>query len=147
MGRVSDKYFQVEYEEREEFEISNKLNLMEQQMRNELIYINKLSNLTLGRDAAPEYQTELLKLLAETNSAKNVDIVEDKTNKNICSKKNRYRNKKNIAFPGVNENVLEDMVTIIEEPDSLDEETIHYDSKNKLKISKKSKNKFLIFTI
>lgn len=131
LGRVADKYFQIDYEERKEFDPFNKLQLMDQQMRNELAYINKLSNLTLGHDSAPEYKSQLAEELVEINIPKKSDIV--KINNETDTKKMRYKNKKYIAFPGKNEDVLEDMVITTEVPNCDDQ--ISYQPKKK-----KSKN-------
>lgn len=115
MGRVADKYFKIEYEERRDFSF-NRLQLIEHQIRDEVAYINKLSNLTLGRDAAPGYKAELSSVLEEINNPKKSSIIKNKISEKKCLKKVRYKNKNVIAFPGKNENILEDMVTTVEPP-------------------------------
>lgn len=116
MGRVADNYFKIEYEKRSNIEPINKLQLMEQQMRTELSYINKLSNLTLGRDIAPECKVELSKALIEISAVKQLDTIN--LPKDDISKK-RYKNKKVVVFPGKNDNMLEDMVTTAKSSDEL----------------------------
>lgn len=125
MGRVADKYFKIEYEERSDIDPINKLQLMEQQMHKELLYINKLSNLTLGRNVAPETNAELSKVLKHINVVEQLD-----TTKLQNDVKKRYKNKKNVVFPGKNDNVLEDMVTIVKSPE---EKTSYSDLKKKKK--------------
>lgn len=140
LGRVADKHFATEYEERKDFDPSKKLQLMEDQMRNELTYINKLANLTIGHDAISEYKPELSKVLVEINTAKAVNMSDQKVNDEIDSlQKKRYKYKKCIAFPGKNENVLDDMVTIAE-VSKQSEPTVHCHPRKKLKMSKKSNN-------
>lgn len=115
LGRVADKQFQIEYEERREFDPIDKLQLMEQQMRNELAYINRLSTLTVGHNVAPEYKPELSKTLITINTEKSVNVNQCQNNQNVKKlNKSRYRNKKNTAFPGKNDNVLDDMVVTAE---------------------------------
>lgn len=140
MGRVADKHFATEYEERREFDPTKRLQLMEDQMRNELTYINKLTNLTLGHDFVSEYKPELSKLLVEINMVKAVNTSGQKVNEKFKSlQKKRFKNKKCIAFPGKNENVLDDMVTIAEIPKQ-SEPIVHSHPKKRRKISKKSNN-------
>lgn len=141
MGRVADKHFQTKYEERENFDVFDKCQLMEQQMRNELTYINKLSNLTFGRDAAPECKTDLSTLLMNISTAKKPDVSIKKlqSNETIGMKKNRYKNKNSIAYPGVNENVLKDMVTTVKPPEYV-ERVENCNPKKKQKLQKKCKS-------
>lgn len=141
MGRVADKHFQTKYEERENFDVFDKCQLMEQQMRNELTYINKLSNLTFGRDAAPECKTDLSTLLMNISTAKKPDVSIKKlqSNETICMKKNRYKNKNSIAYPGVNENVLKDMVTTVKPPEYV-ERVENCNPQKKQKLQKKCKS-------
>lgn len=104
---------------------------MEHQMRSELAYINKLSNLSLGHEAASEYKSQLSEQLVEINVPEKSDIV--KINKEtVYEKKMRYKNKKYIAFPGKNEDVLEDMVITTEIPNS-DDQTNYQPKKKKSK--------------
>lgn len=136
MGRVADKHFAIEYEERREFDPTKRLQLMEDQMRKELTYINKLTNLTLGHDFVSEYKPELSKVLVEINMVKAVNTSGQKVNEKINSlQKKRYKNKKCIAFPGKNENVLDDMVTF-EEISTQSDLTVQYHRKKKQKITK-----------
>ncbi|KAL4143918.1 hypothetical protein QTP88_006171 [Uroleucon formosanum] len=136
MGRVADKCFKVKYEERKDFDPSNKLQLMEYQMRSELAYINKLSNLALGRDAASEHKPELSRTIMEINAAQNVTTVDQKNNDIECLKRTRYKNTNIRAFPGRNEDILEDMVEF-SEPPILDKQVNNCHPKKKLKLSKK----------
>jgi len=123
LGRVADKQFQTVYEERKEFDPISKVQLMEQQMRNELTYINMLSNLTLGHNAAPEYKPALSETLIEVNAVKNVNVNKRQSSNQDANKlkKPRYKNKKSVAFPGKNESILEDMV--ITPPEVLKQKT------------------------
>jgi len=115
LGRVADKQFKIEYEERREFDPIDKLQLMEQQMRNELAYINRLSNMTLGHNVAPEYKPKLSKTFIEINTEKSVNLNQCPKNRVVKKlNKSRYKNKKNVAFPGKNDNILDDMVVIAE---------------------------------
>ncbi|XP_016660514.1 uncharacterized protein LOC100160693 [Acyrthosiphon pisum] len=136
MGRVADKCFKVEYEERKDFDPSNRLHLMEYQMRNELAYINKLSNLSLGRDVASEHKPELSRAIVEISAAKNVTTDEQKNNDIECPKKTRYKNTNIRAFPGRNEDVLEDMVEF-SVPPILDKHVNNCHPKKKLKLSRR----------
>lgn len=131
---MADKYFQIEYEERKDFDPFNKLQLMDHQMRNELAYIKKLSNLTLGHDAVPEYKSPLAEELVEISIHKKPDLVKI-NNETINTKKTRYKNKKHIAFPGKNENVLEDMVITTEVPNCDEEIFVHPKKKKSKNIS------------
>lgn len=133
MGRVADKYFGIVYEERRDFSFS-RLQLIEHQIRDELAYINKLSNLTLGHDAAPGYKAELSSVLVEINDSKTSSIIKNKVKEEKRLKKVRYKNKNVIAFPGKNENLLEDMVITVES--SPEQPT------KKFKATKKSNNTF-----
>lgn len=142
MGRVADKHFQTKYEERETFDMFDKCQLMEQQMRNELTYINKLSNLTFGRNAAPECKTDLSTLLMNISTAKKPDVLINKklqSNETIGTKRNRYKNKNSIAYPGVNESVLKDMVTTVK-PSEYIEKVDNCNPKKKQKLQKKCKS-------
>lgn len=141
MGRVADKHFQTKYEERENFDVFDKCQLMEQQMRNELTYINKLSNLTFGRNAAPECKTDLSTLLMNISAAKKPDVSIKKlqSSETIGIKRNRYKNKNSIAYPGVNENVLKDMVTTVK-PSEYIERVNNCNKKKKQKLQKKCKS-------
>lgn len=149
MGCVADKHFQTNYEERDNFDVFNKCQLMEQQMRNELIYINKLSNMTFGRNATPEHKTNLSTLLIDISTAKKSDVTIKKlqSNETTDTKRNRYKNKNSIAYPGVNENVLKDMVTIVK-PLECTQRIDSCNPKKKQKLKKKCKSffffKFLI---
>jgi len=136
MGRVADMSFKIQYEERKDFDPFNKLQLMESQIRNELKYINKLSNLSLGRDAAPEYKPVLSQAIVEIKSAKNVNKVQQQNNDTDCPKKPRYKNPNFRAFPGKNEEILEDMVELLEPPIP-DKPVNNCHHKKKLKLSKK----------
>lgn len=136
MGRVADQCFKVQYEERKNFDPSNRLQLMEYQMRNELAYINKLSNLSLGREVTSEYKPELSKVIEEINAAKTVTTVDQKNNDTECLKKSRYKNTNARAFPGRNEEILEDMVEF-SEPPILDKHINHCHPKKKLKLSRR----------
>lgn len=112
LGRTADKYFQIQYEERKGYDFSNKLQLMEHQMRNETAYINRLSKLALGHKAVSEYKPQLS--VEVNDDLKKSNIVKNINNKTASSKNIRYKNKKTHAFPGKNDNVLEDMVLINE---------------------------------
>lgn len=136
MGRVADKCFKVEYEERKDFDPSNRLQLMEYQMRNELAYINKLSNLCLGRDVVTEHKPDLSRAIVEISAAKNVTTVEQKYNDIESPKKNRYKNTNTRAFPGRNEDILEDMVEF-SEPPILDKHVNNCHHKKRLKLSRR----------
>jgi len=136
MGRVADKYFNVQYEERKNFDPSNRLQLMEYQMRNELTYINKLSKLSLGREIASENKPELSKVIEEINTAKTGTTVDQKNNEIECPKKTRYKNANARAFPGRNEEILEDMVEL-SEPPILDKHVNNCHPKKKLKLSRR----------
>jgi len=146
MGRVADKCFNVEYEERKDFDPSNRLQLMEYQMRNELAYINKLSNLSLGRDAASEHKPELSRAIVEITAAKNVTTVDQKNNDTECLKKTRYKNTNIRAFPGRNEEILEDMVEF-SEPPILDKHVNNCHPKKKLKLSMKQISNIIFKTL
>lgn len=145
MGRVADKYFQIEYEEREEFDIFNKLQLIEPQMRNELAYINKLSNSALGRDVAQEYKVGLSKVLVEIDIAEKINkIEENNVVGTACTNKRRYKMCQTRAFPGVNDDILQDMV-ITPEPSNPSEGTVKCGSKKKHKLPKKSNDSPFLF--
>lgn len=136
MGRVADKCFNVQYEERKDFDPSNRLQLMEYQMRNELAYINKLSKLSLGHGAAFEYKPELSKAIVEISTAKTVTTVNQKNNEIERKKKNRYKNTNIRAFPGRNEDMLKDMVEL-SEPPNLEKNINICHPKKKLKLSRR----------
>ncbi|XP_025195337.1 uncharacterized protein LOC112594647 [Melanaphis sacchari] len=136
MGRVADHYFKTQYEERKNLDLLNKLELMEDQIRHELTYINKLSNMSLGRDATPDYKPELSRVIVEINAAKNVTTAKQQNDDIDCPKKPRYKNTNFRAFPGKNEDVLEDMIEF-SEPSVLDKNVDNCHPKKKLKLSKK----------
>lgn len=120
MGRVADNYFKIEYEKRNDIDLINKLQLMEQQMHTELSYINKLSNLTLGREVAPESKAKLSKTLMEISGDGqfNANTYNTKSSNDDISKK-RYKNKMGVCFPGKNDNILDDMVITAKSSDEL----------------------------
>ncbi|KAE9527865.1 hypothetical protein AGLY_012689 [Aphis glycines] len=136
MGRVADKCFKTQYEERKNLDIFNKLELMEYQMRQELAYINKLSNLSLGRDAVPDYKPELSRVIVEINSARTVTTVKQQIDDIDCPKKPRYKNTNIRAFPGRNEEILKDMVEL-SEPPIIDKNVNNCHPKKKLKLSRR----------
>jgi len=136
MGRVADKCFKVQHEERKNIDPSNRLQLMEYQMRNELAYTNKLSNLSLGREVTSEYKPELSRAIEAINTAKTVTTVDQKNNDTECPKKPRYKNTNARAFPGRNEEILEDMVEFAEPP-ILDKQINNCHPKKKLKLSRR----------
>lgn len=140
MGHSADKYFKIDYEERTEFNPYYKLQLMEHQMRDELTYINKLSSLALNREIAPDYKAELTPALEMITNIKDDDSVKQQVYENASLKKKRYRNKMNVAFPGKNDDLLEDMVVMAKPPPI--EPIVNCHPKKKLKLSKKSKNIF-----
>lgn len=136
MGRVADKCFKTEYEERKSLDLFNKLELMEYQMRQELAYINKLSNLSLGRDAVPDYKPELSRVILEINSARTVTTVKQQNDDIDYLKKPRYRNTNFRAFPGKNEEILKDMIEF-SEPPIIDKNVNNCHPKKKLKLSRR----------
>jgi len=105
-------------------------------MRNELLYINKLSNLSLGREVTSEHKPELSRVIEEINATKTVTTVDQKNNDIECSKKTRYKNTNTRAFPGRNEEILEDMVEF-SEPPILDKNVSNCHPKKKLKLSRR----------
>ncbi|XP_026805383.1 uncharacterized protein LOC113548615 [Rhopalosiphum maidis] len=142
MGRVADKCFKTQYEERTNLDLFNKLELMEYQMRNELAYINKLSNLSLNRDAAPDYKPELSRVIVEINAAKTIPKANQQNDDIDCQKKPRYKNTNFRAFPGKNEDILEDMVEF-SEPPIPEKNTNNCHHKKKLKLSRKQMKKHI----
>jgi len=136
MGRIADKCFKTQYEERKSLDLFNKLELMEYQMRQELAYINKLSNLFLGRDAIPDYKPELSRVIVEINSARTVTTVKQQNDDIDCPKKPRYKNTNFRAFPGKNEEILKDMVEL-SEPPIIDKNVNNCHPKKKLKLSRR----------
>lgn len=137
MDRIADKYFGLEYEERKEFGPLYKLRIMEHQLRDEWSYLNKLSNLSLGYEIAPEYKIKLSDDLEELLKSTDQKPAENNTD---CEKPRKgYKNKKYVAFPGKNDHILQDSVTTLDTP-----VTANYDSCHENKPNKKSKNPFLI---
>lgn len=127
LGRVADRYFLTDYEDNTIFNPFSKLKLMEDQMRTELAYINKLSKMTLGHIVASEYKPMLSQALLQIeNDTKYETEIQEHSYKNSSSKQTRYKHKQTIAFPGKNDNILDDMVVMAGEP---------------IKITKKKKKK------
>lgn len=110
MGRTAEKYFNLEYEERAELDFG-KLQLMESQLRTESSYIKKLEQLVLGTETIHEYKSDLTRSLEAIKVSKKCNTTVKEDDLELCSKIKRYKNKKNVAFPGKNEDVLEDMIT------------------------------------
>lgn len=111
---------------------------MEDQMRTELAYINKLSKMTLGHIVVSEYRPELSQALLQIeNDSKFKTEIQEPSDKNCSSKQTRYKLKQTVAFPGKNDNVLDDMVAIVGQPKT--------NPKNKQKKTRKSikKHKFV----
>lgn len=140
MGRVADRYFQTEYEEREELNLADRFRLVEQQVCNELAYMNRLSVESMKRDLGVKFEAVLSRTLEDIRSAaarsKSDDAIEPQSKD--AAKKGRYKSSKNIAFPGVNEDKLEDMVTC-EVPQKRVEPNSDCDTKKKRKKSKHPK--------
>lgn len=109
MGRIADKNFEIEYEERTEIYSLNKVKIMEHQIRNRLSYINKLSNLTLGCDAALEYKIKLSTDFEQILNSKDQKPAENNTSVEKPLKQNNP--KKFVVFPGKNDHLLQDLVT------------------------------------
>jgi len=148
MARVADKHFQTEYEERKELDLLNKFQLIEQQMRNELTYINKLNNQSLKHDIGPEYKAVLSKTLEDISTAHKSDqkssvLIKQQSDETDIMKKGRYKNSKNIAFPGVNEDILEDMVTCVEPQEHNETLTNNSDTKKRKKKKEKTSKHYL----
>lgn len=151
LGRTADKYLTNEYEERINYDFLNKTQMMEHQMRNESIYLNKLSNLCMGENSVPEYTENLTKTLKEIDNAKNnfkINLKTETHQSNDDDQKNikqvRYKNKKTIAFPGKNEGILEDMVVISETSNTNESAPLYCHPRKKLKLLNKSKNAFFL---
>lgn len=119
---------------------------MERQMRDELAYINKLSNLALNCDVAPDYKAELTTSLAQIKNTTHSCTVKQSNDVKMYSKKGRYKTKKSIAFPGKTDDVLEDMV-IVTESEPIEEPINNFHPRKKLKLSKKSKDEFLFIKV
>lgn len=135
MGRVADNNFKIQYEERKDFDQINRLQTMEHQMRNELTYINKLSNLSLGHDVAPEYKAELSQVLIQIDTSHNFKSLKQPNDGIDTEKKKIFWYRKPRAFPGKNEDILEDMVEFLPPPVSEPVDNCH--PKKKLKMSKR----------
>ncbi|VVC26576.1 Hypothetical protein CINCED_3A011717 [Cinara cedri] len=114
LGRAADRYFKIKYEESNVFDPFSKLKLMEDQMRSELTYINKLSEMSLGREVTKEYKPEILQALMQIENSSKYNNIEggDQNYKNSSLKQTQFKNRKTVAFPGKNENILHDMVEI-----------------------------------
>jgi len=126
------------YEERKVLDPISKLQLMEQQMRNELAYVNKLSNLTLGHDAVPEYKPELSNTLLEIHMEELSVNNRQSTQNTKQSKVPRYKYKRNVAYPGKNENILDDMVITAEPSEQNAPTSSNCHPRKKLKMSSMS---------
>ncbi|XP_050548610.1 uncharacterized protein LOC126910254 [Daktulosphaira vitifoliae] len=131
MGRIANNYLKIHYEDRVPLNNINKLQLMECQMKDESLYVKKLENMTLGTKRIYEYQPELTSTLEAINDTKKSTPALKEDDIDLHSKMRRYKNKKNVAFPGKNEDVLEDMV-IVTEPKPLLQANCNTKKKSKL---------------
>lgn len=136
LGRVADNYFKIEYEEHKVFDPFSKLKLMEDQMRTELAYINKLSKMTLSHAVSSDYKSEISQALIQINSNKYNIERQEQSDKNFSSKQSRYKHKQTVAFPGKNDYVLDDMVKIADQP--IINKSKNFQSKEKRKTTQKS---------
>lgn len=85
---------------------------MEDQLRSELTYINKLSKMTLSHAVTSEYKPEISKALMQIDNSFKYNIEGQDQNDKDPSKQTYNKHKKTVAFPGKNDNILDDMVEI-----------------------------------